>query len=101
MYSAIMSRLLLSEPAAPAADVSRVDCFLARVDRELPAMVPGEQRKFLDRLIAIWEQRYSAFIKSGGRSEHYGGVREPINVSDFTLTIAGLAARRDAIRGRG
>jgi hypothetical protein len=95
-----MSVLLETGLAAPVA-ASRADRFLARIDAALPAMTPAEQRKFLYHLIAGWEERYRDFIRTGGKSEHYTGSRDPVSASDFTLTLAGLAARRAAIAKAG
>jgi len=88
---------------APVAHTSRADRFLARVDAALPAMTPAEQRKFLYHLTAGWEERYRDFIRTDGKSEHYTNPRDPVSAADFTLTLAGLAARRrrcPAKRGR-
>ena len=92
-----MSVLLKTGMSAPPA-ASRADRFLARVDTALPAMTPAEQRKFLDQMTRAFESQYRTFIRGQGRKAEYSAnPRDPVSAADFTLTLAGLAARRAAI----
>lgn len=73
--------------------MTRTDRFLERIDKHL-AHVPTRQQRtqFLCVQLAAWERAYARFVASDGASEPTS-ERDPPHAADFTLTIAGLAAR--------
>jgi hypothetical protein len=72
----------------------RVERFLARVDRNLFCLNEIERKALLNHLIDTWEWRYRNWIRTEGRSEFCADPADPIQASDFTLTITALYARR-------
>src|SRR6516162_6468928 len=65
--------------------MTRVDRFLARVDRELASIEPVARDAFLSRLIDHWEQRYAIWQLTEGESESCTDPCNPISAEDFVL----------------
>jgi hypothetical protein len=80
--------------------MTRADRFLDCVDHELADMEPAARDAFLSRLIDQWEHRYATWRRTEGASEQCAYRHDPIDATDFLLTLTGLAARLDTARGR-
>ena len=75
--------------------------FIARVDAHLPSLQDdAARRRFLDRQLDGWERRYARFVSTEGESEFPADAVDPPQAADFLLTIAEVAARRDALDRR-
>ena len=81
--------------------MTRSSRYLARVDAHLPTLAGDAARRgFLAAQFGIWERRYARFVATGGASEEAAPCSQPIDASDFLLTISGLGRRLDQVSKR-
>ena len=77
----------------------RTERYLARLDYALAHKhSDSERRLFLEGQLEVWQDRYSQFIASDGDSEFSQYWANPVHVSDYLLTIGGIATRLAAMR---
>jgi hypothetical protein len=106
-----VSRLLLTDPASDAspplgglaaapcassgaaAFSDRADRYLARLDGHLAKLPADRARRTVELELRKWEIRYAAWIASNGATEYCAPGAEPVQATDFLLTIAGLGER--------
>jgi hypothetical protein len=80
---------------------NRVARFVVRLDAYLPRLKDDAARRtFLDRQLEGWERRYARFVLTEGESEPFADSANRPQAFDFLLTIAAVAARRDALNER-
>jgi hypothetical protein len=80
---------------------NRVAHFVVRLDAYLPRLKDDAARRtFLDRQLEGWERRYARFVLTEGESEPFADSANRPQAFDFLLTIAVVAARRDALNER-
>jgi hypothetical protein len=90
---------VLAQAMCPANRVAR---FVVRLDAYLPRLKDDAARRtFLDRQLEGWERRYARFVSTEGESEPFTDPANRPQAGDFLLTIAEVAARRDALNEQG
>jgi hypothetical protein len=83
--------------SVPPESSSRTDRLIARVTRDIAQLDDVEREAFLKRRIENLQERHRRFIQSEGESEPCTDPANPIQASDFMLTLTALVA---LLRGR-
>lgn len=78
---------------------ARADRLLERLDvmlRQLPSA--AARRALLQELTNAWDERYRRWQRTDGASEWILPGSEPIDATDFTLTLSGLSERMRSVK---